>query len=98
MNANVVLQVSGGGNTTTDAFTTGLNWTLHFTYACPDSGAFRVVEHTGAQIGLPIVDTSGPDGQAKTYVANSPGSHYLVVSTTCQWTLAVVNGEEIPRA
>lgn len=97
-NSGIVLQVSGGGNATTAAYTTGLNWTLHFTYACPDTGPFRVVEHTGTQIGLPIVDTSGPSGQAKAYVANGPGSHYLVVSTPCQWTLTVVDGEEIPRA
>lgn len=95
---SVVLQVSGGGNATTASFTTGSDWALHFTYACPDSGVFRVIEQGGVQNGVPLVDTSGPSGQAETYSANAAGQHRLVVSTPCQWTLTAVDGEQMPSA
>jgi len=95
---SIVLQTSGGGNTTTATFTTGSDWSLRYTFACPGSGSFRAVERGDAENGVALADDSGPAGSGTMYSHDAAGRHWLVVSTACQWTLTATGGDQLPRA
>lgn len=96
--SSVVLQVSGGGGATTATFTTGSDWSLHWTFACPDTGAFRVTEQGDVEANVALADNYGPSGSGTMYSHNAAGRHYLVVNTGCQWTLTATDGDQLPRA
>jgi hypothetical protein len=94
----VVLQTSGGGNTTTATFTTGSDWALRWTFACPNTGMLRVVAQGDSEVGVALVDETGPSGHATMYSHNTAGRHWLVVTSNCQWTLTATDGDILPRA
>ena len=94
----VVLQTTGNGDATTATFTTGSDWALRWTFACPSTGSLRVVEQGGPQSGIVLVDEHGPAGGATMYSHNVPGAHSLVVTSDCQWTLGVTDGDLLPHA
>lgn len=94
---SVVLQASGGGNATTAAFTTGSDWSLRFTFACPGSGRFEA-DDLGDGAPIPAVDESGPADQGTMFYHDVAGTHRIAVTTGCQWTLTATDGDELPRA
>ena len=94
----VVLQTTGTGNATTATFTTGSDWALRWTFACPSTGSLRVVEQGGPESGVVLVDEHGPAGGATMYSHDSAGTHSLVLTSNCEWTLGVTDGDLLPRA
>jgi hypothetical protein len=97
-NTSVVLQVSGSGNTTTAAFATGSDWSLHYTFACPTTGRFRAVEYGDHDSGLVVDDLTGPAGNHTMYYHDVAGAHRIAVTTSCQWTLTATDGDQLPKA
>lgn len=95
----VVLRLSGNGPTATGAFTTGPNWSVGYTFACPRAApAFRVVESGSGEDGVPLVDRVGSEGIGATYAFASPGAHRLQVDTACRWTVTVTDEDTMPHA
>lgn len=93
-----VLHLTGQGDATPPAFTTGPDWVVTYTYSCPSGSTFRVVERGGLQNGVALADLAGTGTTATTYVHAVPGAHRLLVETGCTWTLTVMNGDTLPHA
>ena len=95
----IALHVTGQGDATPPAFTTGSDWALTYSYDCqPGNSTFRVVERGGLQNGVALADQAGTGSSATTYVHAAPGIHRLVIETGCTWTLTVLNGDTMPHA
>ncbi|HEY2504908.1 MAG TPA: hypothetical protein VGI58_00185 [Streptosporangiaceae bacterium] len=91
---------AGHGNLTTRAFsvTAQRSWQLRWSYACRagrrgDSFRFRVATE-GKRGGLlgPEIGQTGPSGHGVSVHEPDAARHYLVVRSTCAWTVQVTSG------
>jgi hypothetical protein len=89
-----LLTSSGTGDKNTNEFTSGANWTIHYTYDCSDfgrSGNFVVTVFDGADQsehdpGISTLDRKGADNVP---VLGDSGLHHLQIISECKWTLTV---------
>lgn len=72
------------------------NWGVSWAFQCPAglSEDFSVTE-TAGRSGKPLpgglqIDTSGPSGSGVSWQSDDVGSHFLMVSSGCSWTIDVV--------
>jgi hypothetical protein len=85
----------GHGNATTRSFRIAPYgpWELRWSYSCAAGGEF-VVETSSATAsgagGDPSVDEAGVSGSGDTWLDPDGRSHRLVVISTCDWTIKVV--------
>jgi hypothetical protein len=93
-----VLQIISSGNSTTAAFTTGSDWSLRYTFACPTTGYFKAVEHGGPANGVVLANENGPSERSTMYSHDSAGQHTITVTSNCEWTLAAKDGDTLPKA
>ena len=87
----VVLNLSGSGEQTTQAFSTGPDWGVTYSYDCSSFGSegnFILTDETG----MPMANVLGTSGSATTYQHDDAGRHYLQVDSECSWTLQVTDG------
>ncbi len=89
---HVLLKVSGNGIKNTVKFTTGDDWTIHYTYDCTKFGAegnFQVyVDYPTGDIPVNELGKKGSSSSTET----GAGTHALKVASECTWTLTVTNG------
>ncbi len=87
-----VLSLHGSGIKNTAKFTTGDNWTIHYTYNCAGFGGkgnFAVTTYTGGELDDVVVNDLGRKGDSTAPVYDAPGSHYLSINSECSWTIKV---------
>jgi hypothetical protein len=86
---------TGHASGSTGQFTIGGNgtWTLWWSYTCSASGrrgSFAVSEDGTDPIGGTSVTEFGLAGIGAARVSRDAGTHYLVVSSACGWTLRIL--------
>jgi hypothetical protein len=86
---------SGTGDATTGLFTVARHsrWELQWSYACParTPGGNLIVREGAAGASGASVAAAGKSGQGSTWTYSDTGTHYLVVITSCGWTVKVVS-------
>jgi hypothetical protein len=86
---------AGRDSGSTRPFSIGGNgtWTLKWSYSCQAlgrRGSFVVIEdHAHASGGVSVHET-GPAGHGATWAYGDNGTHTLVISSGCAWTLRVL--------
>lgn len=86
---------TGRGSRTTRQFTIGGNgnWTLQWSYSCQASGhrgSFAVREDGTDPLSGVSVSQHGTAGHGVTRTERDTGTHYLVISSGCAWTLTAL--------
>jgi len=96
--SHVLAMFAGRGNTITRNFQVAgpHRWALHWSYSCPsrlNAGQF-IVEDAEIMGGTTRVgssfDENGTRGSGTTWLGPGPRNHYLVVVSSCSWTMRVV--------
>ena len=95
----VLATFAGSGNMITPDFKVraGVRWELRYSYTCPagaQAGQLIVAEGSGASVSPPAVgpniNASGISGDGSTWLSPDGANHYLMVISTCSWTMEVV--------
>jgi hypothetical protein len=88
-----VLTAHGSGIKKTAKFTTGDDWTIHWTYNCSGffggKGNFVVTVYTDGGLDDIAVNELGKKGSDASPEYDDAGTHYLEVNSECSWTLKV---------
>jgi hypothetical protein len=90
-----VLTAKGTGTKNTARFTTGNDWTIHWSYDCSKTfggqGNFIVDVYDGSEPSFTAdgVNELGKKGADKSPVYDDAGPHYLSVDSECPWQLTV---------
>jgi len=84
--ARNLLIVKGSGSKQTRVFTTGTDWRLAYSYACPDRATFVVTAYPKRDV---LVNESATSGSDSVVRHGAPGARRLEVNSPCAWTLVV---------
>jgi hypothetical protein len=96
--SHVLAMFTGRGSTITRHFQVSgsRGWAVHWSYACParlNAGQFIVedAEVVGrkTRVGSGL-EKNGPSGSGTTWLRPGPRNHYLVVVSSCSWTMRVM--------
>jgi hypothetical protein len=91
---HIIATFTGRGNRTTGQFAIRPHqrWLLHWSYNCPGQpGQLIVADSAGA--GGASVDQTGLGGAGSTWLTSGQATHYLVVISTCTWTMKAVQAQ-----
>jgi hypothetical protein len=90
--SGALAQFRGLGDASTRSFriATARRWELLWTYTCRAGGVFVVTAYGRGALARPSVDQSGLGGSGVTWLNPDGRTHSLVVSTTCSWSIKVV--------
>ena len=91
--AHVLATFTGRGNRTTPTFTVRAHdrWQLRWSYRCPGHpGQLIVADSDGAGTSGASIDQTGIGGTGSTWLTSSRSRHYLIVISTCSWTMKAV--------
>ncbi|MCC9312378.1 hypothetical protein LN042_35895 [Kitasatospora sp. RB6PN24] len=90
--SSTLLKTSGDGIKNTASFTTGDNWTIHYTYDCSafgTQGNMQIyVDYPNGDIAANALGEKGADSTTET----GAGTHTLKVNSECKWTVEVTSG------
>jgi len=95
----LVVSFAGRGNLTTPHFkvSAGRTWELQWSYSCragQPEGRLVVADASGQPVGQPSVaasfDQLGFGGNGSTWLSPNGATHYLVVTSNCDWTMKVM--------
>jgi hypothetical protein len=87
-----LLTTHGSGIKKTAKFSTGDDWTIHWTYDCSSfgqKGNFQIFVYTGNSPSDVAANELGNKGSDSSPEYGSSGTHYLEVNSECKWTLKV---------
>ena len=84
--ARNLLVVKGSGTRRTRVFTTGTDWRLAYSYACPGRATFVVTAYPERDV---LVNESAATGSDSVTRHGAPGTRRLEVDSPCTWTLTV---------
>ncbi|HSS62433.1 MAG TPA: hypothetical protein VLK30_13345 [Candidatus Limnocylindrales bacterium] len=87
----MLLDAAGTGNAS-ETLVAARGWDMHWSYDCGAHGVFVVdvynSDHT-PDFKSPGVNEEG-DNDSSTYHVDGAGRYYLEITTTCRWTVKVV--------
>jgi hypothetical protein len=91
---DVLRTFAGTGNRVTSQFTVAAQgrWELRWSYQCAGHASadrLIIMEGNAAHSGV-SVDAAGAEGEGSTWAYSDAGTHYLVVTTNCDWTAKVL--------
>jgi len=92
--STVLPAMKGSGGKNTPKFTTGADWTIHYSFNCAGFGSkgnFQIYVYDGTSLGAVGVNDLAAKGSGTAPIYGDSGSHYLTVNSECSWTVSVTS-------